>query len=85
MLFNAPALDSEKPILVVEGYIDAMSIWQATSGNVPIVALGGADSGKILLDEIAKCSEEKNSAKLQFILLLDSDETGRTSAKNLCD
>lgn len=85
MLFNATALDSEKPILVVEGYIDAMSIWQATSGNFPVVALGGADSGKLLLDEIAKRSEEKTSAKLQFILLLDSDETGRTSAKNLCD
>lgn len=84
MLFNATALDSEKPILVVEGYIDAMSIWQATNGTLPVVALGGADAGKTLLDEIAKRSKEKNSIKPQFILLLDSDETGKKSAENLC-
>jgi len=85
MLFNATALNSEKPILVVEGYIDAMSIWQVTNGNFPVVALGGADAGKTLLDEIAKRSEEKISVKPQFILLLDSDETGRQSAKKLRD
>ena len=83
-LFNATALDSEKTILVVEGYIDAMSIWQATNGNIPVVALGGADAGKILLDETEKRSEKKNFIKPQFILLLDSDETGRKSAKSLC-
>lgn len=82
-LFNVNALDSEKPILVVEGYIDAMSIWQATDGNIPVVALGGADAGKTLLDEIKKRIEEKNSINQQFILLLDSDETGRKSAENL--
>ena len=85
MIFNATALDSKKTILVVEGYVDAMSIWQATSGNFPVVALGGADSGKILLDEVAKHSEENNSVKPQFILLLDSDETGRKSSKKLRD
>ena len=85
MIFNATALDSKKTILVVEGYVDAMSIWQATSGNFPVVALGGADSGKILLDEVAKHSEENNSVKPQFILLLDSDEIGRQSAKKLRD
>lgn len=85
MLFNATALDSEKPILVVEGYIDAMSIWQATNGNFPVVALGGADAGKILLNEVAKRSGEKTFIKPQFILLLDSDETGRQSAKKLRD
>lgn len=83
-LFNLTALDSEKPILVVEGYIDAMSIWQATKAQVPVVALGGADGGNILIAEVEKHFENKSDIP-KFILCFDSDETGRKSAKDLCE
>ena len=83
-LFNSIALESDLAIIVVEGYIDAMSIWQATKDKFPVVALGGADGGNILLTEIDKLFKDKLS-KPKFILLFDSDETGRKSAKDLCE
>ena len=83
-LFNSTALDSEKPILVVEGYIDAMSIWQATKGQFPVVALGGADGGNVLITEVEKHLKNQSNSP-EFILCFDSDETGRKSAKDLCE
>lgn len=82
-IFNLTDLDSENPILVFEGYIDAMSVWQATNGQFPVVALGGADGGNILLSEVEKHFKNKSDIP-KFILCFDSDDTGRKSAKDLC-
>lgn len=67
-LFNVLALHSDL-ILVVEGYIDAMSIWQASGGNIAVVALGGANQAAALL----KAIDDKKIIGKKFILAFDAD------------
>lgn len=76
-LFNPDALTSTAPVFVVEGYIDCMSVDYA---GYPCVALGGAGEYYLLVDAVANM---KN--KPQFIILLDSDKTGRENAPKLCE
>lgn len=80
-LFNFSALSSDAEIiLVVEGEFDAMSIWQASSGNIAVVATLSAGGYKELL--LTLLNEKKISDK-KFLLLFDSDDTGRTNSQNL--
>lgn len=66
-LFNTDAL-SKETIIVVEGYIDAISIWQANNKNV--VALGAANQGITLLSVL----DNKDITNKKFILVFDSDQ-----------
>ena len=76
-LFNPDALTSTDPIFCVEGYIDAMSIWQV---GYPVVALGGAAEYHLLLDAVKTMPK-----KPLIIILLDSDSTGRENAPKLLE
>ena len=65
-------------VLVVEGEIDAMSVWQATDGKVAVVAiLGCANWKKTLLPKLDDLQEKR------FVLMLDADESGKKNAKRL--
>ena len=77
-LFNAEALDTaEKPVFIVEGEIDAMSIVEA-GGEA--VGLGSASNVRLLLERLA----EKKPAQ-PLILALDNDERGRKASCELED
>ena len=65
--------------IVVEGEIDAMSIWQATKGQFPVVATSGATA----YDAFIKLVKEKygnSSQKPKFLILFDPDTAGRNAA-----
>ena len=75
-LFNAEALDTAaKPVYVVEGEIDAMSIVEA-GGEA--VALGSASNIRLLLERI----REHRPAQ-PLILALDNDERGQKASAEL--
>ena len=78
--FNSKVLYSEADlIVVVEGEIDAMSIWQAFKGKIGVVAVLGAGGYKnTLLPIIDKIKDKK------FLILFDGDETGKKHSENLC-
>lgn len=80
--FNFSSISSEKINIVVEGEIDAMSIWQATSGNFPIIATSGA-AGFENFVELVRKKYESVEKKPKFLILYDSDETGRKNAPKL--
>ena len=63
-------------IVIVEGEIDAMSIWQASGGNIAVVAiLGCGNWKKTLLPKLNNLRGKK------LLLLLDADAAGKKSAK----
>lgn len=76
-LFNADALNADVTFFAVEGYIDCMSIELA---GFNCVALGGRGSGNLLVDAVANMP-----TKPKVIILLDSDEQGRSAAPKLYD
>ena len=69
--------------IIVEGEVDCMSVWQVTFKNV--CALGGAQSDKFLSMLNEKFPQCDSRLDVQFIVLLDSDDTGRTEAPLLRD
>lgn len=70
-LFNPDALNMpvNAPVVVVEGYIDAMSIWFASDKKIPVVALGAANQALTILNTI----DEKHITGRKFIVLFDAD------------
>lgn len=78
-IFNLKAITKGKPVIVVEGEIDAMSIWQACKGDINVIALGGAAQSN-LIRYFAKIS-----ADYQFIILFDNDGTGLRESQELAD
>lgn len=67
-------------IVIVEGEIDCMSIWQATDGAVAAVAILGCGNWKAtLLPRIAEFKGKK------LLLLLDGDAEGKKAAKKFLD
>ena len=83
-IFNSAALYSEADlIVVVEGEIDAMSIWQATGGSQAVVATLSAGGYTNNLLPIIDNGKVKVNGK-KFLILFDADETGRKHAENLC-
>ena len=66
-------------IVLVEGEIDVMSIYQATEGEIPALAFGGATSFDALLPDLY----EKISPTTRILILFDSDDTGRKNAEKL--
>ena len=77
--FNFDAISTEEINLAVEGEIDAMSIWQATRGKVPVIALEGAAVPKAFI-EIFKKKFAGVRTKPQFLIMFDSDSTGKNKA-----
>ena len=94
-LFNVAAIDDAISgklswrIIAVEGEIDAMSIWQATSGVVCTVACGGASSYKLIVSEIEKRVnlgggiKTAKSKEIEVVILFDDDEAGHNNAEKL--
>ena len=77
---DADALQADT-IVVVEGEIDCMSIWQATQGKIPVVAiLGCSNSSKTLGVRLRGDFKDK-----RFVLLLDADAPGKKAADKLRD
>lgn len=71
-------LNAADTIIIVEGEIDAMSIWQASQGKIAAVAILGCKNWtKTLLPKL------KDLRGKRFILLLDADAAGCESAKDL--
>lgn len=69
-LFNSEAIKQTKPVAIVEGAIDALSV---ISAGMEAIALNGAQNKGKLYDLI-----ERHKAKLPpIILTLDNDEAGR--------
>ena len=69
-LFNSEAIKQAKPVAIVEGAIDALSVMSA---GMEAIALNGATNKGKLYDLI-----QQNKAKLPpIILALDNDEAGR--------
>ncbi|MBR6713204.1 MAG: toprim domain-containing protein [Selenomonadaceae bacterium] len=66
------ALNDDPIIFLVEGEIDAMSIWQASSFNV--IAICGSSLNDNMRDQL------KHIGSKNFIVLLDNDPTGRDKA-----
>ena len=68
-------------IIVVEGEVDAMSIFQATGGKFDVIATGGA----AIKNFIATLANYFTSVKLPRILILfDNDTAGKEQAKKHC-
>ena len=83
-IFNAAAITADSAtVIVVEGEIDAMSIWQATSGTIPVIAIGGA-AGKIWIDSLDLQLANSNT-KPPMLIMFDDDEAGRKDAPVLRD
>ena len=80
--FNSPALYSDAElIVVVEGEFDAMSVWQASDGNIAVVATLGTGGYKELL--LPLIAEQKVQDKKFLILFDGGDDAGRTNAEKL--
>ena len=72
-IFNVRAVPLNFPTLIFEGEIDAMSVWQASGGNIPAIAVGGAAEYKMLVRELNKIYGN-SEIKPMFIVLFDNDE-----------
>ena len=82
-IFN---FDSVKPnviIIVVEGEIDAMSIYQVAGGIVIVIALGGVANGNKLIQALNDKFSADTRIDFKFLVLLDNDNAGKSAAKEL--
>ena len=79
-LFGDPAALNADLIIVVEGELDAMSIWQCFQGNIATVAILGCGNWKKTL--LPKLNDLQGK---HFLLLMDADAAGKKSAKKLLE
>lgn len=77
--FNFESISTETINIIVEGEIDAMSIWQATNGQFPIIATSGISSYSEFVD-LVKNKFTASDIKPRFLILFDSDESGKDTA-----
>ena len=75
-LFNPVALNSDF-IILVEGELDAASIWQLGFHNV--VGLGGVGNQNKFIDAIKSLANKPNF----IIIALDNDDTGRQTSNSI--
>ena len=78
-IFNEYAIHLQKPLFVVEGEIDALSIIEA-GGNA--IALGGVSNYEYAYSVISSRRGVKNK-EVPIILALDNDKAGRKAEENL--
>lgn len=76
-LFCDPAALKADNIVLVEGEIDCMSIFQATQGKVPVTAILGCNNGNATLGK-RLCGDLKGK---RFVILFDADAPGKKAAK----
>lgn len=77
-IFNLEALDdTERPIFIVEGEIDALSIIEVGGSAL---ALGSVSNAERLLKEL-----EERKPKQALIIAMDDDSAGEKAAKTLTD
>lgn len=69
-------------LIIVEGEIDAMSIWQATDGKVFVAASGGVAFKQEFITDLAKFFGNR---KPRILILFDNDTTGKENAPKLRD
>ena len=83
-IFNVAAITTDSStVIIVEGEIDAMSIWQATGGTIPVIAIGGA-AGKTWIDALDQ-QIANSSKKPPMLIIFDDDNAGRKDAPVLRD
>lgn len=79
VLFFLKALSSpDKPIIIVEGEIDAMSIYEV--GHKEVVGLGSVTNWKKLVEYV-----KKTPPKQPLLIALDNDPKGRETADKLLE
>ena len=85
-MFNSDAVVPNQLVFIVEGEIDAMSIWQATKGEVNVAAVGGT-SGYGRLSSFLKSKVLSDADKMAyfFAVCLDSDDKGRKAAADFVE
>jgi replicative DNA helicase len=80
-LLNEEALDrADKPIFIVEGEIDALSIIEA-GGEA--IGLGSTSNINKFLKTLQERQKRKQQTENFFVLLLDNDETGQKATEYL--
>lgn len=92
-LFGDPDALKAPTVLVLEGEVDAMTIWQASKGKIPVIAILGASNWKKtllpILDDCRKFDKatweyfKTNGAPQRFVLMLDGDATGKKNGERL--
>ena len=83
-IFNLNAVTPETTfVIIVEGEIDAMSIWQATNGKIPVIAIGGA-AGKNWIQSLNSIFMNSDKKPPMFIIF-DNDDAGKKDAPILYD
>ena len=75
-LFGDPDALNSDLIVVVEGEVDAMSIWQCSGGQITAVAILGCGNWKKTL--LPKLNDLRSK---RLLLLFDADAAGKKSAK----
>lgn len=75
-LFNATALDNDKPVFVVEGEIDALSIIDV---GAEAIALGSTGNYKKLLNML----NNKKYKNKKLLLALDNDDAGQNTTEKI--
>lgn len=81
-LFNAGCLqdiDDGMPIVIVEGELDAVAIWQTDHSEV--IGLGSASNAEYFVSQ-AKAYKGKNPGAV-YILAIDNDDDGRKAQKKI--
>lgn len=86
-IFNAHALyDDKKPIYVVEGEFDALSVLEVTD-KASAVALGSTSNVNLFCQTVEKIAKEYHTKNIDydpvFLIATDNDDTGRLAAKEL--
>ena len=77
--FKRAVLESTDPIIfVVEGEIDAMSIYQATDGKINVIAISGSALAQSLERQLKNLLVKK-----KFVVMLDADNTGKDKSPML--
>lgn len=78
-LFNVEALKDERPLFVVEGEIDAISLLQL---GYNAIGLGSTSNLKLFMKELEDSERERNAP---IVIALDSDVTGTQVRRHLYD
>lgn len=75
-LFNVPALfQRDKPVFIVEGEIDALSVMQVEG---EAVGLGGTGNNKAFIELV---KQNKSRISQQIIILMDNDKSGKETGE----
>lgn len=86
-IFNAHALyDDKKPIYVVEGEFDALSVLEVTD-KASAVALGSTSNVNLFCQTVVKIAKEYHQKNIDydpvFLIATDNDNAGQLAAKEL--